>query len=148
MKRIFLIILDSLGIGEAPDAKSFGDVGANTLKSAHSTGLLNIPNLIKMGLGSIEGIDYIEKTDIRTSAVGRLREISLGKDTTIGHWELAGLVSTQPLPTYPDGFPDDIIEEFEKAVGHGALCNKPYSGTEVIKQVTLSYTRRLTAFFR
>ena len=133
MKRIFLIILDSLGIGEAPDAKSFGDEGANTLKSAHSTGILNLPNLEKLGLGNIDGIDFIKKTDSPLAAVARLRELSAGKDTTIGHWEIAGIVSNTPLKTYPNGFPKEIIDAFEKATEKKALCNKPYSGTEVIK---------------
>lgn len=133
MKRIFLIILDSLGIGEAPDAKSFGDEGANTLRSAYNTGLLNLPNLEKLGLGNIDGIDFINKSDSPLAAFARLRELSAGKDTTIGHWEIAGIVSKNPLKTYPDGFPKEIIYEFEEATGKKILCNKPYSGTEVIK---------------
>ena len=133
MKRIFLIILDSLGIGEAPDAKSFGDEGANTLRSAYNTGLLNLPNLEKLGLGNIDGIDFINKSDSPLAAFARLRELSTGKDTTIGHWEIAGIVSKNPLKTYPDGFPKEIIDEFEEATGKKILCNKPYSGTEVIK---------------
>ncbi len=133
MKRIFLIILDSLGIGEAPDAKSFEDEGANTLRSVYNTGLLNLPNLEKMGLGNIDGIDFITKTNSPLAAFGRLRELSAGKDTTIGHWEIAGIVSKSSLKTYPDGFPKEIIDAFTKATGKKVLCNKPYSGTEVIK---------------
>ena len=133
MKRIFLIILDSLGIGEAPDAKSFGDEGANTLRSVYNTGLLNLPNLEKMGLGNIDGIDFITKTNAPPAAIGRLRELSAGKDTTIGHWEIAGIVSNQPLKTYPEGFPKEITDAFTEATGRKILCNKPYSGTEVIK---------------
>ena len=133
MKRVFLIILDSLGIGEAADADKFGDVGANTLRSAHLTGLLNIPNLLGMGLGNIDGIDFLEKTDCPTAAFGRLTELSVGKDTTIGHWEISGVLSKKPLPTYPCGFPDEIIKKFEKETGRKTLCNKPYSGTEVIR---------------
>ncbi|MBE6645339.1 MAG: phosphopentomutase [Ruminococcaceae bacterium] len=133
MKRVFLIILDSLGIGEAPDAKNFGDVGANTLGSAYKTGILNIPNLTRMGLGNIDGIDYLEKTDTPSAAVGRLIELSAGKDTTIGHWEIGGIVSQKPLPTYPCGFPDEIIRKFEEETGLRVLCNKPYSGTDVIR---------------
>ena len=133
MKRIFLIILDSLGIGAAPDARLFGDAGANTLKSAYNTGRLNIPNLIKMGLSNIDGIDYIKKEDKFSASVARLMELSLGKDTTIGHWEIAGLVSKKPLPTYPGGFPEEIIEKFKAVTGRGVICNSPYSGTEVIR---------------
>ena len=134
MKRIFLIVLDSFGIGEAPDAAAFGDAGANTLLSCYKTGELDIPTLRSLGFGNIDGVECIEKTDAPKAAVGRMTEISNGKDTTIGHFELAGLVSKTPLPTYPDGFPDEIIREFEKAVGRGVLCNKPYSGTVVINE--------------
>ena len=133
MKRIFLIVLDSLGIGEAPDAKSFGDEGANTLKSSYNTNLLNIPNLIKMGLGNIDGVDFLPKSSKPLAAVGRLKELSTGKDTTVGHWEIAGIVSENPLKTYPNGFPKEIIDAFTKETGRGVLCNKPYSGTEVIR---------------
>ena len=132
MKRVFLIVLDSLGIGAAPDAAAFGDVGTNTLKSAYKTGELNIPNLEKMGIGTIDGVDFLD-TGKPTAAVARLRELSAGKDTTIGHWEIAGVVSTRPLPTYPNGFPEEIIEKFEAATGRRVLCNKPYSGTDVIR---------------
>ena len=133
MKRVFLIVLDSLGIGAAPDAHLFSDEGANTLKSLYKTGKLNIPTLISMGIGNIDGVDFIEKTDTPRAAVGRLRELSRGKDTTVGHWEIAGLISKKPLPTYPDGFDEDIIKKFEKATGRGVLCNKTYSGTDVIR---------------
>lgn len=133
MKRIFLIVLDSLGIGEAPDADKFSDVGANTLKRISKSKDFFIPNLLSLGLGEIDGVDYLKKNPRHTASVARLREISMGKDTTIGHWEIAGVVSPSPLPTYPDGFPREIIEEFERQTGRRALCNKPYSGTEVIK---------------
>ncbi len=134
MKRIFLIVLDSLGIGEAPDADKFSDLGANTLKRISASREFNIPNLLRLGLGESDGIDYLPKNKNHTASVARLRELSMGKDTTIGHWEIAGVVSPSALPTYPLGFPEEIIDEFEKAVGRGTLCNKPYSGTEVIKQ--------------
>ena len=134
MKRVFLIVLDSLGIGEAPDANLFSDLGANTLRSLYKTDTLRIPNLISMGLGNIDGVDFIEKTYSPTAAVGRLCEASRGKDTTVGHWEIAGVISERPLPTYPDGFPPEIMEKIERAVGRGTLCNKPYSGTEVIRE--------------
>ena len=133
MKRVFLIVLDSLGIGAAPDARDFGDEGTNTLRSLYRTGILNIPNLIKLGIGNIDGIDYLEKADSHRATVCRLRELSRGKDTTIGHWEIAGIVSESAMPTYPDGFPSEIIETFESAIGRKTLCNKVYSGTEVIK---------------
>lgn len=134
MKRVFLIVLDSLGIGEAPDADKFSDVGANTLKRISTSKEFKIPNLLKLGLGEIDGIDYLPKNKSHTASIARLMEISMGKDTTIGHWEIAGVVSPSPLPTYPEGFPEAIISEFEKAAGRGVLCNKPYSGTEVIKE--------------
>ena len=133
MKKIFLIVLDSLGIGAAPDAHLFGDEGTNTLKRIAKSKSFSIPNLIEMGLGSIDGIDYIEKADRQTAATARLRELSAGKDTTIGHFELCGIVSNTPMPTYPDGFPSEVIDAFEKACGRGILCNRPYSGTDVIR---------------
>lgn len=132
-KRVFLTVLDSFGIGFEPDADLFGDVGANTLKSISKTENFNIPNLIKMGLGNIDGVDSIDKCDTPNAAYARLREVSMGKDTTVGHWELMGVVSKAPLPTYPDGFPADVLEKFSKATGRGVLCNKPYSGTDVIR---------------
>lgn len=133
MKRVFLIVLDSLGIGAAPDADRFGDTGANTLHSLQRTGRLCIPNLISLGLGNIDGVDFIGKAENPMAAHGRLRELSAGKDTTIGHWEIAGIHSKNPLPTYPCGFPDEIIAEFERVCGRKTLCNKPYSGTDVIR---------------
>ena len=134
MKRVFLIILDSFGIGEAPDAEAFGDKGASTLKSCYNTGALNIPAMLSMGFGNIDGIDFLPKAGSPSAAYGRMYEISAGKDTTIGHFELAGLVSSAPLPTYPDGFPPEVICAFEEAVGRRVLCNKPYSGTVVIEE--------------
>ncbi len=133
MKRVFLIILDSVGCGYEPDADLFGDVGADTLRSCSRSKEFSMPNMIAMGLGNIDGIDYLPKTDAPTAAVGRLRERSMGKDTTIGHWELAGVVSPAPLPTYPEGFPEEVIAAFRAQTGRGVLCNKPYSGTDVIR---------------
>ena len=133
MSRIFLIVLDSLGIGAAPDAEKFGDIGANTLKRISSSKHFNIPNLINMGIGNIDGIDFLPAVENQTALTARLLELSAGKDTTIGHFEICGIVSQRPMPTYPDGFPDEIIEEFEKRTGRKTLCNKPYSGTEVIR---------------
>ena len=101
MKRIFLIVLDSFGIGAMPDSESFGDVGVNTLAACATSGKLNIPNMIAAGLGNIDGVSCLPKTDAPTGAFARLQEASMGKDTTIGHWEIAGVVSPNPLPTYP-----------------------------------------------
>ncbi len=133
MKRVFLCVLDSMGIGNAPDADKFGDSGANTLKSISESPYFNSDFMNKMGLGNIDGIDCVRKESNPIACVGRLCEKSKGKDTTIGHWEIAGIVSEKPLPTYPNGFPKEIIDKFESEIKLGTLCNKPYSGTEVIK---------------
>ncbi|MCD8391498.1 MAG: phosphopentomutase [Firmicutes bacterium] len=133
MKRLFLIVLDSCGIGEAPDAAKFGDEGSNTLRACADTGLLNIPNMERLGMFNIDGMDWRAGCAAPSGAYGRLQERADGKDTTTGHWEIAGLTLTEPFPTFPNGFPDDIIAEFKKISGRGVLCNKPYSGTEVIK---------------
>ena len=133
MKRVFLIVLDSFGIGAMPDAESFGDVGVNTLRACASSRELQIPNLIAAGLGNIDGVEALPKAEVTTGAYARLTEASQGKDTTIGHWEIAGLVSHRPLPTYPKGFPQEVLDAFEAATGRGCLCNLPYSGTDVIR---------------
>ncbi|MCI7810234.1 phosphopentomutase [bacterium] len=133
MKRIFLIVLDSFGIGAMPDSESFGDVGVNTLGSCATSDKLHIPNMIAAGLGCIDGVDCLPKPAAPTGAVARLTEASMGKDTTIGHWEIAGVVSPNPLPTYPQGFPKEVLDAFEAATGRGWLCNLPYSGTDVIR---------------
>ena len=129
--RIYLIVLDSFGIGNAPDAEDFGDFGANTLDSISKSNNFNIPNLKKLGLSNIDGVD-LPDYDSPIGKFGALQELSKGKDTTIGHFEIAGIISEKPMPTYPDGFPDEIIKEFEKQTGCGTLCNKTYSGTQVI----------------
>ncbi len=134
MKRIFLFVLDSFGIGAMPDAASFGDVGVNTLRSCVSSGILNIPNMVAAGLGNLPGAECLPKTGAPTGAYARLTERSMGKDTTIGHWEIAGIVSPEPLPTYPDGFPEELLEPFRQATGRGVLANAPWSGTAVIDQ--------------
>lgn len=131
-KRVFLIVLDSCGIGEAPDAQSFGDKGANTVGSISKSKEFNIENLKSIGFTEIDGLSYLGKGNLK-SEVARLREKSKGKDTTIGHWEIAGIVSEKPLPTFPNGFPKELLDEFSRLTGRGVLCNKPYSGTEVIK---------------
>ena len=133
MKRVFIIVLDSVGIGYAPDAADFGDHGANTMKRISASDKFNIPTLIKMGLGNIDGVDFLPKTESPVAAVARLREKSRGKDTTTGHWEMMGIISERPMPTYPDGFPKELLDEFSKRVGRGVICNKPYSGTDVIR---------------
>ncbi len=133
MKRVFLIVLDSFGIGALPDAAAFGDVGANTLLSCAKSKYLQIPNLIAAGLGNVCGVSCLPKTETPTAAYGRMAERSMGKDTTIGHWELAGIVSENPLPTYPEGFPEEILRPFREQTGRGVLANAPWSGTEVIE---------------
>ena len=133
MKRIFLIVLDSFGIGAMPDAEKFGDVNVNTLASCASSPKFHIPTLIGAGLGNIDGVACLPKTEAPLGAVARLQEKSMGKDTTIGHWEIAGIVSPNPLPTYPNGFPAEVLDAFTEATGRGWLCNLPYSGTDVIR---------------
>ncbi len=131
-KRVFLIILDSFGIGEAPDAKEFGDEGSNTLATIVKSKYYNTPNLEKLGLFNIDGVVCKPSINAPIGSFGRLEELSQGKDTTVGHWEIAGVSSEWPLPTYPNGFPDYIIQEFEEKTGRKVLCNKPYSGTELL----------------
>lgn len=133
MKRVFLIVLDSVGIGEMPDAAEYGDKGSNTLKAAASSDKFSMEHMRQLGLFNIEGVSCGAGIDEPKGTFARMTEASKGKDTTIGHWEIAGLVSKKPLPTYPDGFPKEVLDAFSKAVGRGVLCNKPYSGTEVIK---------------
>lgn len=133
MKRVFLIVLDSCGAGEAPDAAEFGDRDCNTIKRISTSPYFKDENMLALGLGNIDGLDFLGKTDSPAASVARMREKSRGKDTTVGHWEIAGLVSPSPLPTYPDGFPEDVLKAFAEATGRGVLCNKPYSGTDVIR---------------
>lgn len=131
-KRIFLIVLDSFGIGNAPDAEMFNDTGANTLKSISASPFFKIDSMKKLGLCNIDTVDYLNKVKSPSSKFGALTELSAGKDTTTGHFEIAGIISKEPFPTFPEGFPDEVIKEFEKQTGCGVLCNKPYSGTKVI----------------
>ena len=133
MKRVFLIVLDSFGIGQMPDAEKFGDYGVDTLGTVSKSPYFSMPNMEKLGLFQIEGTSVESKVTDITGRVARMTEASMGKDTTIGHWEIAGIYSPTPLPTYPDGFPKEVLDAFKKATGRGVLCNKPYSGTEVIK---------------
>lgn len=141
-KRVFLVVLDSFGIGNAPDAKLFGDEGSNTLAAVCSYSNDAFPNMSKLGLFDIDGhtdlriVSYLKAQENQPHAMGayaRVRELSKGKDTTIGHWEMAGIISDKPLPTYPNGFPSELLEKLSKAIGRGILCNKPYSGTDVIR---------------
>ena len=132
MKRVFLFVLDSCGCGEAPDAAAFGDFGVNTMGAISKSPYFACDNVKKLGLAAVPGLEYLGDVPRAHGLAGRMRELSAGKDTTIGHWELAGLVSQKPLPTYPQGFPPEVISAFEKAVGRGVLCNLPYSGTAVI----------------
>lgn len=132
-KRVFLIVLDIFGIGEMPDAKKYGDEGSNTLAAIVKSKKYKTPNLEKLGLFNIEGVDCKEGVGTPQGSFARLAESSNGKDTTTGHWEMAGIISENPFPTFPNGFPEDFLEEYSKRVGRKILCNKPYSGTEVIK---------------
>lgn len=130
-KRVFIIVLDSCGCGEMPDSYLWHDEGSNTLGAIRNHEKFNCPNLKKMGLFNIDTIGG--GIDNPMASFARMKETSMGKDTTIGHWEIAGIISPKPLPTYPNGFPKEVIDEFEKRTGRKVLCNMPYSGTEVIK---------------
>ena len=131
-KRVFLIVLDSFGIGAEPDAAEFGDGDVNTLRTIAASPAYRTPNLARLGLFNIDGVGCGKPVDAPIGTYARLRELSRGKDTTTGHWEIAGIVSERPMPTYPHGFPPEIIEKLEQAFGRKVLCNKPYSGTQVI----------------
>lgn len=132
MKRVFLIVLDSFGVGALPDSAAFGDAGSNTLASCATSPLLQIPTMTAAGLGAIDGVTCLPRPARPLGAYGRLQEASMGKDTTIGHWEIAGVVSPEPMPTYPHGFPEEVLAPFRAATGRGTLCNIPISGTEAI----------------
>ena len=135
-KKVILIVLDSVGIGELPDAAQYGDAGSNTIGNiSKHIGGLKLPNMEKLGLGHIDGIKGIEKANDITGSYGRCDELSKGKDTITGHWEISGVVLEKPLNTYPDGFPKEIIDEFEKKIGTKILGNKVASGTEIIKEL-------------
>ena len=134
MKRVFIIVLDSFGVGAMPDSEAFGDRDVNTLASCARSSQLHIPNLIRAGLGNIAGVTCLPETQTPAGAYGKMQEASMGKDTTIGHWELAGIVSDHPLPTYPQGFPEEILAPFCRQTGCGVLANAPWSGTAVIEE--------------
>lgn len=136
MKRIFLVVLDSVGVGELPDADQYGDTGSNTLYAASKSSFFHMPNMQRLGFFHIDGLREKFPGIAEVSfdgTVARLAEKSKGKDTTTGHWEIAGIISDRPFPTYPEGFPKEIIEPFEKETGRKVLCNLPYSGTDVIR---------------
>ncbi len=135
VKRVFLVVLDSFGIGEAPDAAAFGDTGSHTLRSLLQCDQPpHIPHLLQLGLGDLPGVvGLLPSGGTPTAAHGRCAEASAGKDTTVGHWEIAGVISPTPLPTFPDGFPAALIRQIEEKTGRGVLCNRPYSGTAVIQ---------------
>ncbi len=134
VKRVFVIVLDSYGCGYLPDADKFGDVGANTLRSIAGSDQYHTPHMDQIGLFNIDGVDCREGVQAPIGAYGRLAEKSMGKDTTTGHWEIAGLISPQAMPTYPQGFPEEVLAPFREKTGRGVLCNLPYSGTQVIKE--------------
>ena len=132
-KRIFLIVLDSCGHGEAPDANLYGDEGSNTIRSISTNPNFKGDTMEKLGLFNVDGIDYHDNYPNPIGGYGKCTEVSKGKDTTTGHWEMMGIISEKPFPTFPNGFPEDLIKQFEEKTGHKVLVNKPYSGTEVIK---------------
>lgn len=140
--RVIWIVLDSVGMGELPDADRFGDLGSNTLGNiAERVGGLHLPNMVKIGLGNIEGMKNLDKTDVPTGCFARLAEISNGKDTTTGHWEMVGIHSEDPFPTYPKGFPEDIVKEFEDKTDTKILGNKPASGTAILDELAAEHVR-------
>lgn len=132
MKRVFLIVLDSFGIGEMPDAAKYGDEGSNTISAVSKVDGFNMKNMRSYGLFNIDGVKCYKKSINPKGAFARMTEVSKGKDTTIGHWEIAGIQSEQPLPTFPNGFPEEVINKFQELTGRKVICNKPYSGTQVL----------------
>ena len=132
-KRVFLIVLDSCGAGQMPDCAMFGDADCNTIKRISTSEKFSCENLRKMGIGNIDGLDFLGTVENPTARVARIAERSMGKDTTIGHWEIAGIVSENPLPTYPNGFPQELLDQFTMRTGKRFICNMPYSGTDVIR---------------
>ncbi len=131
-KRVFLIVLDSFGIGASPDAYKYGDTDSNTLATLAKSKYFFAPNLFNLGLFNIDGINIYPQNPSPKADFARLKELSQGKDTVSGHWEMAGIVSKRPFPTYPNGFDEEILQKLTKATGRNVLCNKPYSGTQVI----------------
>ena len=133
LERVTVIVLDSVGIGELPDAVEFGDAGSNTLGHiAEASNGIVLPNMEKLGLGSLTDIKGVPKTSSPQGAYGKANEASKGKDTTTGHWEIGGVILEKPFPTYPNGFPKVVLDEIEQRTGRKILCNMPYSGTDVL----------------
>ncbi|MDH4137573.1 MAG: phosphopentomutase [Anaerolineae bacterium] len=142
VKRVILVVLDSMGVGELPDAAEYGDEGSNTLaNTAKAVGGLSLPHMQKLGLGNITAIEGVPPYDEPLGAYGRMAEASAGKDTTTGHWEMAGIYSPRPLPTYPNGFPKELIEEYERRIGRKILGNYPRSGTVIIQELGEEHVR-------
>lgn len=140
INRAVLIVLDSVGVGELPDAADYGDVGSNTVKNIYkNVENFSLPNLEKLGLLNINGFEDVKKSDTFTGSIAKCDEKSKGKDTTTGHWEISGLILDKPFPTYPNGFPEDLMKEFEKRVGRKTIGNYPASGTEIIKELGKSH---------
>lgn len=141
-RRVILIVLDSVGIGEMVDAGDYGDIGSDTLGNiSKAVGGISLPNMEKIGLGHITGIKGVNKVDSPTGSFGKCAELSRGKDTVTGHWEIAGVVLKEPLNTYPNGFPKEIIQEFEEKIGRKIIGNKVASGTEIIKELGEEHVR-------
>ena len=134
-KKAIIIVLDSVGIGELPDAADYGDKGADTLGHIINTCHPNLPHMMELGLANIDGAGFSGAVDAPKGCYGKLREVSAGKDTTTGHWEIAGIQLAHAFPTFPNGFPQDFIEKFEQAVGRGTLGNKPASGTAILDEL-------------
>lgn len=141
IKRVFIIVFDSFGIGELPDAELYGDSGSNTLLSVSKSVKFNAPILGRLGLFNIDGVEAGKPENEPIGCYARLSEKSAGKDTVTGHWEIAGLVSEKSMPTFPNGFPESVIKEFERVTGRKTLCNLPYSGTEVIADYGLEHVK-------
>ena len=142
LKRAILVVLDGVGAGANPDAHAYGDDGASSLEHcAQAIGGLALPHLGSVGLGNITPIKGTPPTDHASGAYGRLAEAAAGKDSTTGHWEMTGVVLSKPLPTYPHGFPPDVVEAFEQAIGRKVIGNKAASGTEIIKELGEEHMR-------
>ena len=142
VKQVITIVLDSMGVGELPDAAEYGDEGSNTLvNTAKAVGGLSLPHMQQLGLGNITAIEGVPPYDEPLGAYGRMAEASAGKDTTTGHWEMTGIYSPRPLPTYPNGFPKELVEEYERRIGRKTLGNYPRSGTVIIQELGVEHMR-------
>lgn len=145
MKRVIILVMDSVGIGAQPDAGLYGDEGSNTLghicRELKNEPWFSLYNMERLGLGYIDGIDYLGKSCVPEGSYARMMELSKGKDTTTGHWEIAGIILDRPFPVYPHGFPEEIIREFEKAIGRKTLGNYPASGTKIIEELGAEHMR-------